>query len=223
MIVASPSSTEATASLPDRIHLRLRSGIISGTYAQGSRLPEARLSRELDVSRVPLREALPRLEMEGLVTSSPGRGAVVRTWTLRDVEELFDARIAIEVAAAGTAARRIGEGAAPHDLTRALVSSQTALVGHDDLQIAATSVALHDAVVAASENTIMVSTMRAISGRMLWLFHLTAGRDQHRACAEHEDLVSAIVSGDVAGGRSLMTEHVESGRGPTLTALAALL
>ncbi len=223
MIVASPSSPETTASLPDRIHLRLRSGIISGTYAQGSRLPEARLSRELDVSRVPLREALPRLEMEGLVTSSPGRGAVVRTWTLRDVEELFEARLALEVAAAGAAARRAGQGAPVEALMDAMMLSQAAQAGHDDQQVAATSVALHDAVVAASGNSIMVSTMRAVSGRMLWLFHLTSTHDKHRACAEHVDLVASIAAGDVAGARSLMTEHVEGGLAPSLAALEALL
>lgn len=223
MILATPSSTETTASLPDRIHLRLRSGIISGTYAQGSRLPEARLSRELDVSRVPLREALPRLEMEGLVTSSPGRGAVVRTWTLHDVEELFEARLAIEVAAAGAAARRAGQGIPLDALMDAMIVSQAAQTSLDEQRIADTSVALHDAVVAASGNSIMVSTMRAVSGRMLWLFRLTAGSDRHRVCPEHVDLVASIAAGDVAGARSLMTEHVEGGLAPSLAALEALL
>ncbi len=223
MIDAEPSPTGTAASLPERIYLALRSGIISGTYAQGSRLPEARLSRELDVSRVPLREALPRLDMEGLVSSSPGRGAVVRTWTLRDAEDLFDARLAIEVAAAGAAAREAAGGAPLDALRAAMTASKTALEGHDDLRIATTSVALHDAVTAASGNAILVCAMRAVSARLLWLFHLTAGRDQHQACAEHEDLVGAIAGGDAAGARLLMAEHVESGRAPTLTALEALL
>ena len=211
----------APSRLATHVHEQLRERIVSGRLAQGDRLPEARLAAELDVSRVPLREALPRLEAEGFVTTEPGRGAVVRTWTARDVEDLFDVRLALEVAAAAHAARRVAGGASAASLAAAIAASEEALGTADDLAIARASVAVHDAVVALSGNAIMVSMMRAVSGRVLWLFRLTARRDQHLACAEHHDLAAAIGAGRPEAAAALMRAHVESGRAPTLAALAA--
>lgn len=209
----------APSRLAVRVHEQLRERIVTGALAQGERLPEARLARELDVSRVPLREALPRLEAEGFVTTEAGRGAVVRTWTARDVDDLFDVRLALEVAAAGHAARRVAAGASTAPLVAAIAASERALSTTDDLAIARASVAVHDAVVALSGNAIMVSMMREVSGRLLWLFHLTARRDQHLACAEHHDLAAAIGAGRPEVAAALVRAHVESGRAPTLAAL----
>lgn len=214
-----PQPAPAAPSLADRIHDELREAITSGEIPQGTRLPEARLSSRMNVSRVPLREALPRLVAQGLVTAEPRRGAVVRTWTERDVEDLFDVRLALEVAAAGHAALQVAGGASAQALTAAITTSEEALVTRDDLAIARASVAVHDAVVRLSGNAIMVSMMGAVSARVLWLFCLTAGRDQDQACAEHRDLAAAIGAGDEQAARALMANHVESGRAPTLLAL----
>lgn len=208
-----------TPSLADRIHDELREAIVSGELPQGTRLPEAPLSSRMNVSRVPLREALPRLVAQGLVTTEPRRGAVVSTWTGRDVEDLFDVRLALEVAAAGHAALRVADGASAQALTAAITVSEEALATRDDLAIARASVAVHEAVVHLSGNATMVSMMGAVSARVLWLFRLTAGRDQRQACAEHHDLADAVGAGDAELARSLMADHVESGRAPTLLAL----
>ena len=221
MLPTTTHDAPAPARLAAHVHEQLRERIVTGRLAQGARLPEARLSRELDVSRVPLREALPRLEAEGFVTTEAGRGAAVRTWTARDVEDLFDVRLALEVAAAAHAARRVAAGASAAALVAAVAASEEALGAADDLAIARASVAVHDAVVALGGNAIMVSMMRAVSGRVLWLFLLTARRDQHLACAEHHDLAAAIGAGRPEVAAALMGAHVESGRAPTLAALAA--
>lgn len=214
-----PQPGALAPSLADRVHDELREAIVSGEMPQGTRLPEARLSSRMNVSRVPLREALPRLVAQGLVTTGPRRGAVVRTWTGRDVEDLFDVRLALEVAAAGHAALRVADGACAEALTAAVATSEETLVTGDDLAVARASVGVHEAVVRLSGNEIMVATMATVSARVLWLFHLTAGRDQRQACAEHRDLADAIGSGDAVAARSLMAAHVESGRAPTLLAL----
>lgn len=214
-----PQPAALVPSLADRIHDELREAIISGELPQGTRLPEAPLSSRMNVSRVPLREALPRLVAQGLVTTGPRRGAVVRTWTGRDVEDLFDVRVALEVAAAGHAALQVAAGASAEELTAAITTSEEALAARDDLAIARASVAVHETVVRLGGNAIMVSMMGTVSARVLWLFCLTAGRDQDQACAEHRDLAAAIGAGDAGAARSLMADHVESGRAPTLLAL----
>lgn len=214
-----PQPAALVPSLADRIHDELREAIVSGELPQGTRLPEAPLSSRMNVSRVPLREALPRLVAQGLVTTEPRRGAVVRTWTGRDVEDLFDVRTALEVAAAGHAALQVADGAPAQGLVAAVAASEEAVTTGDDLAIARASVAVHEAVVALGGNPVMVTMVGTIAARVLWLFHLTAGRDQHQACAEHQDLAAAIAAGDAATARSVMAAHIENGRAPTLLAL----
>src|SRR3954447_22128704 len=73
--------------LHDAIVSRVRDMIIEGTLAPGTRIHEGRLGQELGVSRTPLREALKYLASEGLLELSPGRGAVVRSFSAKDVED----------------------------------------------------------------------------------------------------------------------------------------
>ena len=94
-------------SLSQRIYATVRERIILGQYPQGSRVLEQRIGEELDVSRVPLREAVPLLERDGFVHSYPRRGAVVARWDTKAIDDLFDARLSLEVVAAGYAARQV--------------------------------------------------------------------------------------------------------------------
>ncbi|MBT2512565.1 GntR family transcriptional regulator [Arthrobacter sp. ISL-30] len=87
-----PARSEAEGARP-----RIRQLIISGEYAPGSRLRERELSEFLAVSRVPVREALQQLEAEGFVVTSPRRAATVKQITLKDVNELFDVRLILEM------------------------------------------------------------------------------------------------------------------------------
>src|ERR1700676_2471486 len=73
--------------LHDAIVSRIRDMIIEGTLAPGSRIHEGHLGQELGVSRTPLREALKYLASEGLLELAPGRGAVVRSFSAKDVED----------------------------------------------------------------------------------------------------------------------------------------
>ncbi|MGH9018530.1 MAG: GntR family transcriptional regulator, partial [Acidimicrobiales bacterium] len=85
---------------------RIRRSIVDGSYPPGSRLVEQALSSELDLSRTPIREALRRLEVEGLVLYRRHRGAVVRTTTADEVIDLYELRARLESYAAELAAAR---------------------------------------------------------------------------------------------------------------------
>jgi DNA-binding GntR family transcriptional regulator len=209
-------------SLSEQVHEKLRRAIILGRYAQGSRLPEVELAKDLDASRVPLREALPRLEVEGFVRTNPRRSAVVETWTPEAVTELFDVRLAIEVPAAGMAARRIADGRPSGELTAAMDRSDRELARArlDSYRVAETSTALHEAIVVTTGNRLLLSLMRAVSGRILWLFYLTSQRDARTACAEHHDLLDAVTTGNSRLAESIAYAHIERGRAPSLDALA---
>ncbi len=84
----------------DRVYTRLRADILDGVHPPGARLGEAELAERTGSSRTPVREALRRLEVEGLVEVLPHRGARVPDWTPEDLEEIYDLRMLLEGAAA---------------------------------------------------------------------------------------------------------------------------
>lgn len=214
-------STDSHALVPDgslsaRIYEELRRGIILGRYPQGMRLAEQRLAQDFNVSRVPLREAMPRLETEGFVTTLPRRSAQVARWSEQSVGELFDVRLALEVSAAGYAARRVAAGASVEGLQSMLEASEAALLDGDALRVATTSSDFHQAVVDLADNALLSNLMRAVSGRVTWLFFLTSQLDAQVACQEHHELLNGIQSGNERIAEALSYAHIERGRVPSI-------
>ena len=87
----------------------LRDAIKSGMLAPGQRLMEIQLAEELGVSRTPVREAIRKLELEGYVVMMPRRGTYVANLSIRDVNDVFEIRTALDSLACGLAAERITE------------------------------------------------------------------------------------------------------------------
>jgi DNA-binding GntR family transcriptional regulator len=206
-------------SLSARIYEEVRRGIILGIYPQGSRLAEQRLAEDLNVSRVPLREAMPKLTTEGFVTTLPRRSAQVVRWSERTVAELFDVRLALEVNAAGYAARCVAGGASTEGLRAKLDASEAAVQDGDALLVATTSSDFHQAVVDLADNALLSSLMRAVSGRVTWLFYLTSQLDAQVACEEHRELLAGIQTGNDRIAEALSYAHIERGRVPSLQAV----
>lgn len=210
----------ASASLATRLYETLRRRIILGEFAQGTRLPEQRLADELEVSRIPLREALSHLANDGLIETTHRRSAIVTSWTTSTVHDLFDARLALETSAATRAAARIsGVAALEEALTRSVVEMEAG----DELGFAEANVRFHQALVAAAGNPLMDGLMRTVSARMAWLFYLTAHRDHEVACREHSSIVSAIKQGNPRLAETLVYAHIEVGREPSLESMRAIL
>jgi DNA-binding GntR family transcriptional regulator len=216
-----PHETGRKDSLSRQAYLEVRRGIIVGRYPQGSRLAEQRLAEELDVSRVPLREAVPQLQMDGFVTSFPRRGAVVTTWDTKRVNDLFDLRLCLEVGAARYAARQVAAGASVRPLSDALLHSQDVVHAGDPYDIAEASTWYHEAIVDLGDNQLMKSLMRSVTGQVMWLFYLTSQLDADDAFQDHVALFDAIASGDERVAESLAYTHIERDRIPTFSALKA--
>lgn len=102
--------TSSTARVVDQAYQALQDALADGTIRPGTRLYEVQLAEQLGVSRTPVREALQRLEAVGLARRLPGRGLVVAEVTDEDVQELGEIRTALDVLAAGLAARRAAPG-----------------------------------------------------------------------------------------------------------------
>jgi DNA-binding GntR family transcriptional regulator len=218
-----PATTLDTGlSLTQQVYATVRERIILGRYPQGSRLPEQRIGEELNVSRVPLREAVPLLERDGFVQSSPRRSAVVTRWDHQTIDELFDARLSLEVVAARYAARSVARGGSMAALDLAVAQADERVRSGDTYAIAQTSTAFHEAVVQTSGNRLMVRLMSTISGRIMWLFYLSSGLPADEAFCDHVMLRDAIASGNERVAESLAYAHIERDREPTFAAMRVL-
>ena len=192
------STAESRLSLSRRIYSTVRERIILGQYPQGSRLPEKRIGEELDVSRVPLREAVPLLERDGFVHSYPRRGAVVARWDAKAIDDLFDARLSLEVGAARYAARQVARGGSMDALNDALDKAQRMVAAGDAYAIARSSTAFHEAVVETSSNELMVQ----VDADHLGPDHLAVLPDQRPAGRRGVPRPCATAGRDRVGQRS---------------------
>ena len=210
---------ERPDSLSRQIYLRLREGIIRGVYPQGSRLAEQPLAEELQVSRVPLREAVPLLAVDGFVRTLPRRGAVVNRWSIRSAHDLFDLRLCLETGAARFAARQVARGESVQQLADLLSRSREGVLTRDSYRIAADSTRFHEAIVELTGNDLMGLIMRSVSGRMMWLFFMTSELDPVDALDGHEELLEAIESGNERVAEAVAYTHIERDRAESIRVL----
>ncbi len=218
---SSSDSREVDRPLSQQIFEEIRRRIIIGEYPQGSSLPEPRISEELKTSRIPLREALPMLQRVGLIQMRPRRSSVVHRWTPQTVNDIFDVRLALEVAATGAAARRVGRGEGHLDLAEAVAEAERRLENQSDpLDQAESNRVIHSMLVASAGNQLMNELMETLSGRMTWLFYLTSSRDLAQQSCEHHAILDAVLAGNDPLAQALIYAHIEDGRAPTLKAVA---
>ncbi|MBT2597665.1 GntR family transcriptional regulator [Arthrobacter sp. ISL-72] len=210
-------------SLSDGIYQWLRERIIDGTLTPGSRIRERELAEELQVSRIPIREALPQLESEGYIRSMPRRGAVVTQMTVRDVEELFDVRASLEVLAARLAAAECAKGAVTDGLDAALAKAEKAIAARDEVLIANVNSRIHEEILLVSNSTLLKGLMSPVEGRVRRLFHIVTDRDQVGLHREHFALCKAIAEGQVELAGALAFAHVEQSRHDSMPIVAKLL
>ncbi|WP_327086650.1 GntR family transcriptional regulator [Nonomuraea sp. NBC_01738] len=194
----------------ESVYATLKERIIEGELHPGQRLIERDLAAELDVSRVPVREALGRLQAERLVVVVPRQGVLVSPFTPQDVEDFFDVRESLEVLAARLAAERVTD-AGLAVLMGVLQRADLATRERDARGIALGNAAFHTAVVELSGNALLVDMMRPLEARLRWLFRLTAD-DPDQQCAEHHELYAAIAAGDGDAAAEQVLRHVAAGR-----------
>jgi DNA-binding GntR family transcriptional regulator len=193
-------------------YYRLRAGILDGTYPPSMLLQAAALSRELGVSRTPVREALNRLVQEGFVEHL-ARGYRVRRNDPAELLDVFDARIALESSAAHLAAQRRTDD----DLAR-LESVTTALENEDDTHAQDSLNTLwHHTVVEAAHNNTMATMVEHTRSRLaIHRLAIRSRRSPESATLErreHRTILDAIREADAARARDLMRQHLERGRG----------
>lgn len=196
--------------LGEQVRRALQSRIAEGRLQPEDRIYEQELAAEFGISRVPVREAIRRLQGDGLVEiRDRRRGVFVRALGRRQAEELFDVRESLEGLAAGLAAER----GSPEAIARAgaLVAEARRSLQAGDLGVMAeANSAFHDQLVALADHELLASVLEPLHGRLAYLFRLN--QEPERVCTEHEQLHAAIAAGDAARATELARQHVLSSR-----------
>ncbi len=194
--------------LREHVHDVLRRAIIGGELPAGSWLIERQLAAELGVSTTPLKEALRRLELEGLVATEPRRGVRV-TFDSNQAYEMALARAALEAMISRMAAERIDDTTIA--ALRAIVARMEAAtkVGDVDVLIAANE-EFHDLIHTASGCRYMprlIETQRVFVHTARYVI-LSDVEERGRAFAEHRAIFEALAAHDGDGAERAMRDHV---------------
>jgi DNA-binding GntR family transcriptional regulator len=199
---------EHPPTLVDLIEERLRHAIVTAELRFGQALSEGELA--LGVSRTPLREALTRLELQGLVHIVPKRGTFVFKPTVTDATELATFRLILETSALELSFVHDREGTLAA-LRGELQHMKAALKTGDTLAYALADSRFHEAFFAHCGNAYIVNAFRNVSGRISALrAHLTVPRpqEQSRSLAEHEAIVEAFATGAKKDIRKTLSDHI---------------
>ena len=196
-------------SLSESAYLSLRQAINSGRFRPGDRMREAEIALWLRISRTPVRDALQRLEADGLVTAAPRRGLVVTQIEPGQVSELYAVREVLE----GLAGRLAAQHASPseieamHELLR-----RQARLGRDDAALAKLNTTFRDLVHRATHNRFLISALETFEAAVAVLPSPAFASTGHSAASlkDHTDLLRAIERRDADRAADLSAAHMRA-------------
>lgn len=197
--------------LRDVVFHALRRAILTGELKPGERLMEIHLAQELGVSRTPVREAIHKLELEGLVTMMPRRGAQVAQISEKGLKDVLEVRRALDTFCAELACDRITPEE-EKELVRACAAFEEAAKTKDATIIAKADVAFHDIIISSTGNERLVSTINNLAEQIYrYRFEYIKDENQHaRLIEEHRALVDAILSKDAEKARKAAGIHIDN-------------
>ncbi len=199
-------------SLADQVFERLEKDILSGKYAYGETLTEARLSEELGVSRTPIREAIRRLEQENILRDS-GRGLVVQGITKEDVADILDIRVRIEGMAVRRAVQHMTDEQ-KHQLMEAVLLQEFYVTRCDPEHIQEQDHQFHELIYAGCGSITLQRTLVPLHRKAQKFRRASVERPSRagESAAEHRAIAEAILAGDADKAERLMIDHIGKAR-----------
>jgi len=199
------------AQLERRVYEQLLDDIVGGELEPGQQLVEARIAEEFGVSKTPVREALIRLQRDGLVEIEPYRGARVLQPAEQDVIEIFELRLCIETHIARELAGRQPVEVLTR-LRKSIIASRAALDRRDHRAFLKSLRDFNDALAAGCGNQRMAKVLSELRNvlELIGNTSLRAPGREHRSIDEHEAIASAIERGDPEAAMRATAEHILS-------------
>jgi DNA-binding GntR family transcriptional regulator len=198
------------ASLTERAYQAISSAIANLEFKPGEALKQDHLARWLSISRTPVREALRRLEQDGIIQTVPGRGLVVTELTVKDVEDMLEMLRLMDAHAAELAAQRRTQEQAD----RLAAVAHELLLRAERHDVEGWSIAdkpYHEIILAASGNALLRQMIQDVRRRLHRITINSGTRpDRLLACTcEHLEVADAIVRGDSEAAAALMRKHID--------------
>lgn len=189
----------------------IRNAILSGSLKPGERLMEVQMAESLGVSRTPVREAIRKLELEGLVIMLPRKGAFVADLSVKDLTEVLEIRAALEGLAAGLASIRIDQDEL-EELEIAALKFHKAIESEDVEELIHEDIEFHETIFKASRNERLIqlnNNLREQVERFREIYHKKANKSKETS-KEHYEIVEAISNRDVDKAEKLARRHIEN-------------
>ena len=208
--------------LRDVVFNTLRQAILKGELKPGERLMEIALAQRLGVSRTPIREAMRKLELEGLVVMIPRRGAQVANITEKDLNDVLEVRIALENMAIEKACTRMTEEEMGR-LWLAAKEFERTISDGNLVRLAEADVAFHEIIYKASDNKRLNQVLNNLREQIYRyrVEYLKEEETRNLLVKEHEELTRAIRARDVAKAQEISFQHLENQRKAIIESIRA--
>lgn len=196
--------------LRDVVFENLRMAILEGNLKAGQRLMEVQLAEQLGVSRTPIREAIRKLELEGLVVMLPRKGAYVANMSFKDLIDVLEIRASLEGLAASLAAeRRRDEDIG--DLERVAKEFETSVRETDIDNVLKKDIEFHEKIFSMANNKKLYQLITSL-WEQVHRFRVTYVSNYEASLSlvdEHNRILEAIKKGDCELAKKYATEHIE--------------
>lgn len=197
--------------LRDVVFITLRQAILRGQLKPGQRLMEIQLAKQLGVSRTPVREAIRKLELEGLVVTIPRKGAEVAQITEKDLKDVIEVRCALEELAVELACERITSS---HIVQlKEVVKDFEHLISKGDItELAESDVRFHDIIFASTQNQRLIQMISNLREQMYRyrLEYLKDFQKHSQLVHEHEQIIRNLQKHNVIEAKANIRNHIHN-------------
>ncbi len=210
--------------MTDAVYAALRDAIMSRRMAPGQRVHVDELRLQLGVSRTPLKDALNRLAMQGLVTVAPRRGTFVSELRAEDMAAIADIRLVLELYAVERGVPRISRQQL-QDLQEQVAAMKRTITPEDNctdhLAFVAADHGFHYDIVEAAGNHKLLEMYEALNVhiQVARVYYVTTDKRARQVCEEHEAVLKAYKARDAVAAQQALRRHLETARSATLDRL----
>lgn len=215
-----PIKLDSYKPLRELVCENLRDAINKGILSPGERLMEIQIAEEMGVSRTPVREAIRKLELEGFVVMIPRRGTYVSNISIKDINEVYEIRTALDILAGGLAAERINDEEI-EEMRELLVLTEKHIGEKNLNKIIEIDSKFHDVLYKASRNERLVNIINNLREQITSIRGQSMNYPGRLADTlnEHKEIVESIAARDIDRAQEAVRIHLENAEQTLLKAI----
>ena len=196
--------------LRDIVFEKLQKAVFSGKFKSGDRITEKEIAEELKVSRTPVREALYRLASTGLIKIIPHRGFIISRWSSKEIKDVIELRIALEIFAVKLAIQRILPNEI-NELKTLIVKMDKAVKKEDMMKASHLNYLFHNKIILASKNKELFEVTEPIKNKIhhFRIISISSPNRLKESFEEHKKILDAIINKDIELAQELTSQHIK--------------